>query len=130
VYDLAAVERFLTTDTDVAYGHTSSINEEALKEAYENVRSQHAPPVVSGTDLLSQIESTLRIIPFGCKSIDDMLEGGFREGQVSEIYGDSGIYQGTKKKKNRDRLWFYILFSCCYCYTPPWKISDLSFMYL
>jgi len=99
VYDLAAVERFLTTDTDIAYGHTNAINEEALKEAYENVRSQHAPPVLSGTDLLSQIESTLRILPFGCESIDAMLEGGFREGQVFEIYGDSGIYQGRQIDK-------------------------------
>lgn len=96
MYDLVAVERFLITDTDIACGNTNAINEEALKEAYDNVRSQHAPPVVSGTDLLSQIESKLRILPFGCESIDAMLEGGFREGQVLEIYGDSGIIKEEK----------------------------------
>ncbi len=91
MYDLAAVESFLATDTDVTYGHTTAINEDALKEAYENVRLHHAPPIVGGTDLLLQMQTKGRILPFGCASIDDMLEGGFREGQVFEIYGDSGM---------------------------------------
>ena len=131
MYDLAAVERFLTTDTDLTYGYTHPINEDALKEAYENVLSRHAPQIISGTDLLCQIESKIRILPFGCESIDAMLEGGFREGQVLELYGDSGI-----KKKHFQRivtcllkLFYYFLFP------SSWHVSNsetftLSFSFL
>ena len=61
-----------------------------MREAYETVSLQYAPPVTNGTSLLQQIEQDIRFLNFGCLSIDKLLEGGAREGQVLELYGESG----------------------------------------
>ncbi len=103
------MERFLATDTDHALGTANTINEHALKEAYETVRLQHAPPVVSGADLLDQIEAHTRVLPTGCDSIDAMLEGGCREGQVLELYGDSGNKENTQTKKKEFDFFFPVV---------------------
>lgn len=80
-------------DTDRAHDPGNVVNEAALREAYEVVSLHHAPPITRGTALLRQIEESVRFLNFGCQSIDQMLEGGAREGQVLELYGESGAQQ-------------------------------------
>lgn len=87
--DLCAVERFLATDTDASI-NTVGVDEEVLRQAYEAVRLAHSPPVVGGADLLQRVAAEARLLSTGCRSIDAMLDGGFLEGQVNEIFGDSG----------------------------------------
>jgi len=65
-------------------------DEVLLLEAMNKVCCEHTPPAVDGSFLLSQIEKKTRFLPFGCASLDALLEGGLREGQVLELYGDSG----------------------------------------
>ena len=88
----------MTTATETTYDAATAGSEVALQEAFDSVRLKFAPLVIPGTALLQQIESNVRILPFGCQPIDIMLEGGFREGQVMEIYGESGRQTVGKKK--------------------------------
>ena len=87
--DLCAVERFLVIDTDAGID-AAGVGEHALREAYEAVKLAHAPPVVGGAALLQRVAAEARLLSTGCRPIDDMLDGGFLEGQVNEIFGDSG----------------------------------------
>lgn len=64
-------------------------DENALRSAFNFVLDHCTPPVQNGAHLLRHVQKVTRFLPFGCKPIDDMLQGGLREGQILELYGES-----------------------------------------
>lgn len=63
---------------------------EAAAEPARSARPQPvSPSFVDGLQLYNLFSSGLRLLPTGCDSIDQLLRGGVREGQVTEIVGES-----------------------------------------
>ena len=60
--------------------------------ALDQIRERHAPAAVSAADLMHRIVHSTRVSPLGCASLDALLDGGVREGQVLELFGDSGAW--------------------------------------
>jgi hypothetical protein len=67
---VAAVEAFLTSDWEAALedapgGGGGDEAQQAIRRALAVVRQQHAPPLLSGAQLLVQVERS-RVLPIGC----------------------------------------------------------------
>lgn len=54
-----------------------------------HVASHIAPPLTDGRLLLAALRHRLRLLPTGCEPLDEMLRGGLREGQITELAGES-----------------------------------------
>ncbi|XP_021912570.1 DNA repair protein RAD51 homolog 4 [Carica papaya] len=88
-----SVEDFLVQDLDVlaafADQHTAS---ERLKEGIMQILSvidgMHQP-WLNGMELLEDAQHNKHVLSTGCEGIDLFLEGGLREGQVTELVGPS-----------------------------------------
>mmetsp|Transcript_571 Transcript_571/g.1723 ORF Transcript_571/g.1723 Transcript_571/m.1723 type:complete len:330 (-) Transcript_571:687-1676(-) len=48
-----------------------------------------APRVCNGQELLERVSNRTRLLPTGCDSVDQLLRGGLREGQMTEVAGES-----------------------------------------
>ena len=56
----------------------------------EEAMVHHLAPVPrSGTDLYAHAATDVRVLPTGCDSLDALMGGGFREGQLTELAGES-----------------------------------------
>ena len=63
---------------------------QALQALFRYVAATCAPPVLCGTALRGAL-TRCRLLPTGCAAIDErLLGGGLREGQLTEICGESG----------------------------------------
>jgi hypothetical protein len=49
-----------------------------------------APAPWDGNALLAVLRDSFRLLPTGCDALDALLNGGVREGQVTELAGESG----------------------------------------
>ena len=84
-----AVERFLVAPLDAGALPTDA-QRDALAALYRLVQQRYAPPLLSGTALLRRLEASL-LLPTGCAPIDQqLLRGGLRQGQLTEVCGDTG----------------------------------------
>lgn len=83
------MEDFLSTsEEDVILGLKG--DRDALRNAYNEVLRRYAPVQTPASSLLDDVESRVRFLPTGCAAIDRLLYGGVREGQLTEIYGETG----------------------------------------
>ena len=61
-----------------------------LRELQYLAASQHAAPAMSAATLLDMALANRLTISTGCHTIDDMLGGGLRTGEVTEVAGGPG----------------------------------------
>lgn len=87
---IRAVENFITSSLQDLFPGGEIGNEDVLTQALNLVHQWHAPRAVPASELLRAIETKTRFLPFGCATIDALLDGGLREGHVTELCGDSG----------------------------------------
>ncbi|MCD7471078.1 hypothetical protein HAX54_011362 [Datura stramonium] len=90
---IISVEDFLLHDLYVLVISTEQHhNSERLKEGITQVltiiNKQHQP-WVDGLELLDDALQNKRFLPTGCRSIDTFLDGGLREGYLTELVGTS-----------------------------------------
>ena len=86
------VEQLVKAATDDQVPTELLENEQRLREVLGIVQESCAAQEQNGKDMLEQMAGmeSIRFVPCGYREIDDMLEGGIREGQVTELYGASG----------------------------------------
>jgi len=66
-------------------GGEQGTSEERLEQLYREV----APQILDGPAIENQL-SQLNFLPTGCDGVDDLLGGGLRQGQVTELTGETG----------------------------------------
>ncbi|GAX79733.1 hypothetical protein CEUSTIGMA_g7174.t1 [Chlamydomonas eustigma] len=86
----STIEAFLY---DRCMGRLKGIEDAHLRESYEKldqyITSTLAPQPQSGLQLYQQASKDLRVLPTGCESLDELFGHGVREGQVTELVGES-----------------------------------------
>ncbi|KAI5054772.1 hypothetical protein GOP47_0029917 [Adiantum capillus-veneris] len=87
------VEDFLVHDTySVVALAAHQVDAEQYKQAVADIllfiEEEHAV-WLDGVDVLALMQQTVSFLPSGCKSFDDILSGGFRDGTVTELFGSS-----------------------------------------
>ena len=87
---MIAVEQFLTVSGSSNLTDNKT-DVKALQDAFNEVLNYYAPNAIRASSLLDDIKKKVRFLPTGCRNIDALLFGGVREGQVTEIYGESGM---------------------------------------
>ncbi|KAK7312501.1 hypothetical protein VNO77_36404 [Canavalia gladiata] len=92
-HGIFSVEDFLLHDlhtlTAFADNHSTSPN---LKQGIDQLLSiidALRPPLLNGLQLLEDAQRNKRVLSTGCEGIDALLEGGLREGQLTELVGPS-----------------------------------------
>lgn len=94
-FEFGTVERFLASQA----ASTSSLARDEQpdddtvglsKLLLQWIDAEVAPPMVSGLQLYYTLRDTRRLLPTGCESFDALMHGGLREGQHTEVYGESG----------------------------------------
>ena len=83
------------------------LDDQRVEALYAEVSHQHAPRSVNGSALLKQFEGGARFHPFGCSALDGLLLGGMRQGQVVELYGDSGERKQLVSSSNDATVFCY-----------------------
>lgn len=91
--NLLAVEHFVSNVNEDEFKTRWVLDDQGVEALYTEVYHQHAPQSINGSTLLKQFESGNRFHPFGCSALDMLLQGGLRQGQVVELYGDSGEHK-------------------------------------
>ncbi|GAB4822360.1 hypothetical protein N2152v2_009406 [Parachlorella kessleri] len=89
---IAAVERFVSTGPPAAgqvQPGSGDGHAQALEAVLKTLHEAYSPAIFNGAQLMSQLAQS-RLLPTGCPSIDsELLRGGFREGQLAEVCGES-----------------------------------------
>ncbi|KAK9842533.1 hypothetical protein WJX81_004757 [Elliptochloris bilobata] len=88
--ELVTVEHFLVRQEECELTTADGQQKEAFRALLLHLQSHMAAPVRNGVQLLRQLEADARILPFLCGSLDELLKGGIREGQHTELVGKSG----------------------------------------
>ncbi|XP_057488354.1 DNA repair protein RAD51 homolog 4-like isoform X1 [Actinidia eriantha] len=96
-HGIFSVEDFLIQDLCVLVGlaeqhPTSERLKEGITQVLSIIDSQHQP-WFNGMDLLEDAQQNKHILSTGCERIDMFLQGGLREGHVTELVGPSSSYK-------------------------------------
>ncbi|KAH7293902.1 hypothetical protein KP509_28G047300 [Ceratopteris richardii] len=103
---IVSVEDFLVRDTyNVVALAENQTDAEQYKQAVADIllflETKHAT-LLDGMDILALVHKNLSFHPTGCKSFDEILLGGFRDGTVTELFGPSSSGK-TQEDQGLDR---------------------------
>ncbi|XP_072040998.1 DNA repair protein RAD51 homolog 4-like [Amphiura filiformis] len=68
-----------------------SVSYKVLVSIRRLLLAQYSSYPVNGTDLYNDVMSVVAILPTGCSSLDELLDGGLYTSEVLEIAGGSGV---------------------------------------
>jgi len=88
---VVSVVSFISHDLDVLAAK-SGVGYNELAAIRRVLIAEHAAPVVGGSSLFDVVVATTSIVSVGCRTLDNMLEGGIFTGEITEAVTDrSGV---------------------------------------